>query len=59
MGEINCCLGKNDNNSTFNFQNEIKKIEDNENENNFESINTHNTPNILNTMRIFNTNHFL
>ena len=31
MGEINCCQGKNDNNSTFNFQNEIKKIEDNQN----------------------------
>ena len=31
MGEINYCQGKNDNNSTFNFQNEIKKFEDNPN----------------------------
>ena len=31
MGEINYCQGKNDNNSTFNFQNEIKKIEGNQN----------------------------
>ena len=53
MGDLNCCQGKNDNNSTLNIQNEIKKIEENQNLNNinYENINTENTQNILNTMR--------
>ncbi len=53
MGDLNCCQGKNDNNSTLNIQNEIKKIEENQNINNinYENLNTENTQNILNTMR--------